>query len=188
MKKMKKLLVCLMACATMCMAVGCGSDEPEIPGAQTADDGRTYGGTLEGSMGEDLTNSFFTYNLIEAKEYETYMINGEEWEPDDGYTYIVCKVEVTNIMEDSIPMFISDFEIYWNGDSDLTDYGYGVDDIGDDTFMESQYYLASGESVTKNILFVVPEADSYTFMYQEYWDDDFVGNKFIVNFTPEQAQ
>lgn len=177
----KNLLGALLALVVLAGMTGCSKASDAISAVSTAVTaaGREYGQAYTGKMGETLTNAFFSYTVNSAKlvsevgDYETD-------DPNNGF--LVVNITVKNVFEDdeSIPMANSDFTVSWGeGDENMT---YAQEYFAEGQ-MADEFDLPKGESVTEDVVFIVPKDKEYTVEYLEYWDDDFEGNTYSVVLT-----
>ncbi|MCL1848843.1 MAG: DUF4352 domain-containing protein [Clostridiales bacterium] len=183
------LLVCIAL-----LASGCGSKPVEPPpppvveevdyrtpvvGGRILEDGRKIGGSVKGALGEELTNSFFSFSIDRAElaaEYE-----GEK--AVRGYTYLVAEITVINVLDKPLPMWSDDFLIQW-GDGEM-EYGYPIEKFAEGQ-MDDEFSIPVDGVVIRDMVFEVPNRDSsveYTISYQEYYEDDVDGNTFYILFT-----
>lgn len=180
-------VICIMV--VFCIfVVGC-SEKKDKNGSMKAEDGRSYGGLIEGEIGETVHTAFFDLTVLEASRYNTYQFEDGLYQADSGKTYLVMKITVKNTYEKDLPMSITDFTLDYSG-KDAKDVitGYGKADLKQDDFMENIFTLKKGESVTKYILFTVADKKTYTLNYAEYYEDKFEGNKFQINVKPEKKE
>lgn len=185
--KRMSAVICIMA--VFCIfAVGC-SGKKDKNGSMKAEDGRSYGGLIEGEIGETVHTAFFDLKVEQALKYNTYQFEDGLYQADNGKTYLVVKLTVKNTYEKDLPMSITDFTLDYSG-KDAKDVitGYGKADLKQDDFMENIFTLKKGESVTKYILFTVADKKTYTLNYAEYYEDKFEGNKFQINVKPEKKE
>ena len=186
---MKKIIFISMIMLLLFGITGCNKEDKKTEnGATLSDDGRYYGGYESAEMGETLTNSFFSYEVMEAKIYDEYTFGKDTYAPRDGEVFIVCKIKITNVYGEELPMSIGDIKMYTDKDTETYYYGYGDTDIGDAEFFTDKFQLTKDESITKYILYSVPETEKYSIKYQEKWEDNFVGNTYEIFFIPEDTR
>ncbi|MCL2166951.1 MAG: DUF4352 domain-containing protein [Clostridiales bacterium] len=182
------VLVCLL------LVSGCGSSaavveppeetpeedpRPQVIGARTLEDGRKVGGSAKGKIGEEMVSVFFSFTVNRAEFAREF----EENKPERSYIYLITEVTVKSVLDKSLPMWADDFPIQW-GDGN-NDYAYPLEKISNSQ-MDAEYRLNEGDSVTKNLIYEVPEPDGereYTITYLEYYEDDVEGNMFYVSFS-----
>lgn len=183
----KRMFTVICVVTVFCMlAAGC-SGKKDKNGSMKAEDGRSYGGLIEGEIGETINTAFFDLTVEQALKYDTYQFEDGLYQADKGKTYLVVKLTVKNAYEKDLPMSITDFTLDYNGnDEKEVITGYGKADLKQDDFMENIFTLKKGESVTKYILFTVADKKTYTLNYAEYYEDKFEGNKFQINIKPEK--
>lgn len=148
-------------------------------------DGREYGKTYTGKIGETLTNSFFDLTVNEAHRMST--VSG--YTPDSEENEFLCvNVTVKNIFDEEIPVGTYDFNIRWA----LGDDGYDIalsevgDDFGFDCYPEDTI-LSKNATVTGNVYFIIPkDCPMLKLEYVEYYDDNFDGNTYHIDLgTPD---
>lgn len=179
--------ICLMLLFTGCagLLTGCNGGKNKY-GSMKAEDGRSYGGTIEGEMKDTLETAFFDMKVESAEKYDTYQFEDGLYQAEEGTTYVIVKLKIKNTYEADLPMSITDFTLDYEGNKEkevIT--GFGKAELLKDDFMDNVFTLKKGESVTKNILFVVKNKKSYTLNYSEYYEDKFKGDHFKVHFKPE---
>jgi len=193
MKKWGILAIVLLA---LMVFAGCGSaaatppvdaveDEVEesiltpVIGARALEDGRRVGGTAKASLGEALTNVFFTFSVEGAAFVDEY----EGVKAERGFQFLVAEINVTNIDDEALPMWANDFVIQW-GDG-ANDYGYPIAHFAN-TQMEDAYTLEPGAGLTTDVVYEIPYREGeneYNISYLEFFEDGTEGNTFYVIFS-----
>lgn len=168
-----------------CIMTGCGN-KMDKNGSMTAEDGRSYGGTIKGEEGETLSTAFFDMTIEDSSKYETFQFDDGLYQPESGNTYLVVTVVLKNTYEKDLPMSITDFTLNYEGADEQPVTGYGKADLKLDDYMENVFTLKQGESITKKILYTVPDKEEYTLGYLEYYEDKFEGNQFTVALKPKK--
>ncbi len=177
------LLVCLLMMS--CMLLSACGNKPNKNGSRRSDDGRSYGGIISGEVEDEMETAFFDFTVLDAVRYDTHQFLDGLYQAEDGNTYLVVTISVTNTFEEDIAMSITDFTLDYKGnDSEDVVTGYGKAEIGQDQFMDNIFTLKQDETVTKSILFTVKNKKNYTLRYREYYEDDFKGDTFEVQLTP----
>lgn len=144
-------------------------------------------GFAEGQMGDTLRNIFFDYRVNNAYlcgEYEGYTAA-------DGYELLVAEITVHNVFEEDITMYDTDFQIQWNSDAEdacdwpVTLYLQEGESLGGNV-LPNEYDLKKDESRTGLLIYEVPEGETeFSLVYQEYFEDESVGDIFFVNFSAD---
>ncbi|MDR0469784.1 MAG: DUF4352 domain-containing protein [Peptococcaceae bacterium] len=151
---------------------------PAVAGAITMEDGRKVNGFAYGGIGDEMRNVFFSFRIDNVKLTEEFA--GEKSER--GLIYLAAEVTVKNVLDRPITMWADDFIAQWGkGDND---YCYPAEKFAD-LQMDEEFILASGESVSRTLVYVVriPEnKNEYGISYREYYADEVEGNLFMVNF------
>ncbi len=185
LKKSKNtlLLVCLLMIT--CMLLSACGNKPNKNGSRRSDDGRSYGGILSGEVEDEMETAFFDFTVLDAVRYDTHQFLDGLYQAEDGNTYLVVTISVTNTYEEDIAMSITDFTLDYKGnDSEDVITGYGKAEIGQDQFMDNIFTLKQDETITKSILYTVKNKKNYVLRYREYYEDDFKGDTFEVQLTP----
>lgn len=193
---MKKLLVMLMVATLSCgmLFTGCGGSEEEQDttveaGAEAEEeeeagvveevvndvaiaiqaDGREYGQTYTLAQTDVMTTAFFQFEINSVETYDEL----ENYVPNEGYTFMVVNVSITNTFGSEIPMFDADFALLWGEDEGT----YPDTDFVD--ALPAEYYIQDGETTTGNLVYIVPKGQTnFVLEYYDLWDDDFEGNTY----------
>lgn len=177
--------VSLVILAMGCLLTGCSGGKNKN-GSMKAEDGRSYGGLIQGETGETLHTAFFDVTVESAEKYNTYQFEDGLYQADEGNTYLVVKLKVTNTYEKDLPMSITDFILDY-ADNTSTDIitGYGKKDLGQAHFMDNIFTLKKNDSIIKSVLFTVPDKAEYMIKYKEYYEDEFEGDTYQIQLKPE---
>lgn len=179
-------LIMSLVILTCVICVGCGKGK-DANGSMKAEDGRRYAGTIYGKPGEPISTAFFDIRIDEACKYHTFQFDDGLYKAEEGQTYLAVKVTIKNTYEKDIPISITDFILNYDGNNDeKLLVGYGKAEIQRDDFMDNLFTLKQGDSITKYILYIVPEKEQYTVNYTEYYEDHFEGNHFVIETFAEQ--
>lgn len=177
--------MCMLA-VVLFVFTGCTGKADEN-GSKVSDDGRSYGGIVDIAMGEKAATAFFDVTVDEAVKYDTYSFDDGLYQADAGNTYLVLKLTIKNTYEKELPMSITDFLLRFEGsDEEKPVTGFGNTDLRNADFMDNIFTLKQGESMTKSILFTVPDKEEYILNYTEYYEDEFEGNQFLLHVVPER--
>lgn len=184
----KRLLigVCVLVLGVS-MVTGCGKSKKH--GSKTSDDGRSYDGLISVKQDETIHTAFFDLSVDDVKKYNTYQFMDGLYKAEEGTVYLLVTVTIQNTYAENLSMGITDFTIDYEGnEKDNIIYGYGKADIGKEELMDNLFSLKTGDSITKSILYIVPDKEIYSFDYTEYYADDFVGDTFCIELTPQLSE
>lgn len=180
-----RMLILVLA---LCMLTGCGN-RPDSNGSMKSQDGRSYGGLIEGELGKTVNTVFFDLTVDSAKKCTTYQFQDGLYMADEGNTYLEVVVTITNTYDKDLPMSISDFTLdFSENDSSDPITGFGSTEIGNAEYMDNIYTLRQGESITKTILFTVADRAEYLLCYKEYYEDKFEGDSYEIKIIPEELE
>ena len=178
-------VICVMAVIVF-LFTGCKGSVDEN-GSKISDDGRSYGGVIHGTTGDEVSTAFFDVTVNEASKYTTYQFADGLYQADEGNTYLVLKLTIKNTYDKDLPMSITDFVLDFDGkkpEERIT--GFGNADLNNTDFMDNIFTLKQGESITMDILFTVADKIDYTLGYTEYYEDEFKGNQIQIAVKPEK--
>lgn len=174
-----RLLLGVLACSVLLS--GCGNKN----GSKQSEDGRSYGGTIEGAVQEAVHTAFFDVTVDRAEQNEVFAFQDGLYRAEEGNTYLAVELTITNTYEKDLPMSISDFTLDYEGNtSEDPLIGYGRSELLQEQYLENEFTLKQGESISGTILFHVKKTDSYKLCYQEYYEDGFHGDTMEISFTP----
>ncbi len=183
--KMKYTFLMLSIFMCTCLLLSACGNKPDKNGSRRSDDGRSYGGVIVGEVEDEMETSFFDYTVLDAVRCDTHQFLDGLYQAEEGNTYLVVTIAVTNTYDEDIAMSITDFTLDYKGnDSEDVITGYGKAEIGQDRFMDNIFTLKKDETVTKSILFIVKNKKNYTLRYREYYEDGFKGDTFEVQLRP----
>ncbi|MDE5778481.1 MAG: DUF4352 domain-containing protein [Lachnospiraceae bacterium] len=181
----KKISVCCILALCILAVTGCSGKKDEN-GSMTAKDGRSYGGEINGKEGEVISTAFFDMVIEDTSKYETFQFEDGLYQPESGSTYLVVTLTIKNTYEKDLPMSITDFTLDYEGAGKKVVTGYGKADLNINDYMDNLFTLKKGESITKKILYTVPDIEKYIISYSEYYEDEFKGNHFVVTIKPKK--
>ena len=176
MKISKKLVACIAMVLTACMmlsACGIGASVNNVVSAEN--------GGAEGKIGTTFRTVFFDYSVDSVNypsEYEGYTAS-------EGMQLLDVVVTIKNTFGSTLPMFNDDFQIQWHdlGDGD-DDYDFGIIMDDSSTVMPYEYSLANGKTCNYHIIYEVPaEAKEFSVSFQEFFDDNTMGDVFFTYFN-----
>ena len=186
-KYIKAACICIALCCMCGVMAGC-KQKPDENGSLKAEDGRSYGGTIKGKMGDTVQTAFFELTVDSATKSNTFQFEDGLYQADEGKTYLVVTVTIKNTYEKDLPMSITDFALDYDGNkNENVITGYGKSDLNQDEYMENVFTLKKGDSISKSILYTVEDKDSYTLDYSEYYEDKFEGDSYQIELTPEST-
>lgn len=179
----KKLIAILLCLSLMFSFAACGGSGNDVINslASSVDtaikaQGREYENLIIQQIGETTANSFFEWT-VKSVRVEKNDLGG--YPPSEGTIYLIADILVTNIFTRPVPVGSYDYIIVW-GDGD-GEYDYAYQQFYDEMFPDD-ITLEVGESVQGEVVFEVPiTAETASIIYEEIYDDDFVGNTYCVN-------
>lgn len=152
----------------------------EMPSPSAPDaSGRSSGQVYMYDHDEVATSTFFSFAVNSA----TVSYEVADYVPtEDTNTFLIINITVENVFDgdSSIPMFYDDFVISWDALGD--DYMFPEDEFAVGQ-LPNEYELAAGEERSGDLIFVVPnDVTTFQLIYTEYWDDDFEGDTYVIEF------
>jgi len=154
-----------------------------LSGCGSSDEGKAVDGKAEGYIGDVLVTRWFDWTVNDAYLCDQY----EDKEALSGYKLLAVNITVTNTTKKSIPMYDTDFRVFWTDEDfavPLTSYD---DTLAYEGMLEKEYSVGINSSVTGDLLFEVPEDQvDFRIVFQEYFENETTGDEFVIYFTPEQ--
>ena len=146
--------------------------------AHAAKDGAALAG-----MGERMRTRFFDFAVTGA--YTLPSLPG--YTPAKGNQLLVIRVVAENTYHNQLPMYDVDFQVCWDTTAEDA-YAFPLTQTG---LVSSQlplsYLLAPGGCRGGVLVYEIPDAaGACTVIYEEYFDDNTVGDVFFVTVTPER--
>ncbi len=137
---------------------------------------------LDGYVGDTISTAFFDFTVNEARTADSY----GSLTPAEGNTFCIVNVTVHNTMRQSLPMFDTDFVLFWGpGDSDGS-FPVTHDDPSrrTDKMLEESYYIGINETVTGDLVYELPKThDPEGILYfEEYFENGEYGDYYTVTF------
>ena len=177
-KKLFALSLCAALLFTLCACAGnnaiADSDSPEDSGVLTPVDGYA-----EGQLEDVLRTAFFDFSVNSAytcQELDSYTAA-------DGSQLLVVDITVQNTSDYDMPMFDSDFQAQWGGTGD-DDFSIPISRPFTDNQAPASYSIPVDEAVTYTHVYEVPaDATEFSISFQEYFEDETMGDVFFVYFT-----
>lgn len=143
-------------------------------------------GYAEGYMGDSMHTAWFNYIINSA-----YITNEfEGYTPSAGNELLVVDITVESTFNESIPMFLSDFQAQWNDTADDA-YRWPVEDLDylRSDILPNEYTLGVNETRTGLLLYEVPSGnDDFSISFVEYYANDTTGDTFFVFFTADDRR
>lgn len=176
-------VTCMLAGAFLFLLTGCNHTVTTSGGAEVTTEyveARPTGKQVTGAIKEDMHTAFFDFQLAGCSSRDYFDMGDQVYQMEEGYQFLVADLLITNTSAQDITMYLDDFLITWDGEA--MDYGYGFTDTGTDGYMEDSIVVATGAAIERRVLFKVPVADSYTLIYDEFYEDGYQGNSYRVSF------
>ena len=142
-------------------------------------------GSADAGLNTVMRTRFFDFCINEAEILDSY--NG--YTPADGNKLLAVTLAISTFRTDEIPMYDSDFELYWEEGEDLNSAHPVTDnDVEVEGVLPAQYDLTAGDMRRGILLYEVPaSAESFTLAYEENYTnaegEDQVGDTFYVTIT-----
>lgn len=144
---------------------------------------RTSGEVVTANKGENLTNSFFEFEVLDA---QPVTLEGRSAGKDRQFVRVTVRIK--NVFDAAIPMG-ADFDVSWQPyEEDGKAQGEQDRPISQQLArtlpngLQDSYTLEKDEEITGDLLFSVPADSELWLIYTEEWTDDFVGNTYEVPF------
>ncbi len=189
-------VLALLATIVPVRALGARSAEP-------ADTGETVivssFGRAEGTVGDLMKTSFMEFKInsaATADQYQTLL-------PDEGMKLLVLNITTHVTQKNPLVLYDTDYQIQWGGEgeldysepvsyrdewADFTGYKRQVDPESLEGIFPGSGVLASDETVTYDYVYQVPaEAMNFRLLFQEYFEDERIGDLFLVTVPAESA-
>lgn len=159
-------------------ASGSGGGVVDRVGKMLTAQGREYDKLITGSVGETLTNTFFSFTINDVKAADEL----------DGYTpqtegnkFIIADVTVKNVADDSIPVGNFDFTILWNTEEELSETDKMAYEVFTDGMYPDEVDLEKDGTLSGTLVFEIPaDVNEFGIVYDELYDDEFKGNSYVV--------
>ena len=156
-------------------------------------------GKAEGQLTNIMKTSFMEFTVNAAALCDQY----QTLTPDEGMNLLVLNITVTATQNNPLVLYDTDFQIQWGSEGEL-DYSEPVtyrDEWADfngykkyvdlDT-LEGVFpgtgILIKDETVSYDFVYQVPQdPQSFRLMFKEYFEDESLGDMFIVTIQPDNA-
>ena len=142
-------------------------------------------GFATGYATDIMRTEFFDYTVNSAYLTDTF----SDYELTEGNVFLVVDLTVKNSLNQSIPMFDTDFQAQWGDDENDDAFAYSVTAYGAapaEGVLPEEYELAINEERTGKLVFQVPAGHKdFSVSYMEVYDSGEQGNTFFVYFTAQ---
>lgn len=203
---MKKTVSLVLICALSFCLLLTGCDD--LPGQGGKNDfsvdlnqGKYEEGGEYGFLKDVLHTYWFNYAIDEAYTCRSY---GDYTAPE-GSLLLVLHIGIKNTTSKSLPMYDTDFQLWWNDDADDA-YAWPlttnedadtdqvrIDKLLSDNMLPSNYELPINGTKVGDMIFQVPAKDvdgkdnkDFTLAFLEFFDTDEEGDFYAIDFTAEQ--
>ena len=166
---------------------------PEQPGI-TASFGKA-----EGSLGDIMETSFLKFRVNAAAVADSY----QEKQAEEGTQFLVLNITTQVTQKANLKLYDTDYQIQWGGEgegdysvpvtyrdewADSVTYRHAADFGGVSSVFPGEAVLFSGETVRYDYVYQVPQGLSdFRLYFQEYFEDERVGDLFAVNIHADPA-
>ena len=188
---MRKRIVFSLMASILLLLSACGS----IPGMEggssytQVDQGGSSGGSSSGGstsssdgtyhVGDTISTAFFDFTVNSAVASADH----EGYTAQDGYKLVVADLTIKNTETYSMPMGQYDFMIAW-GDGD-EDFAYPLNQYCESQLAD-EYEIPIAGSAEGSLVFEVPsDQKDFALGFEEYYEDESVGDLYVVYFTAE---
>ena len=150
-------------------------------------------GKAEGVAGDIMKASFMEFRVNEAALTDQY----QSLTPDEGMKLLVVNVTTHATQKKPLVLYDTDYQIQWNGEgeldysepvtyrdewADFAGYNAHIDLNGIEGMFPGTGILASDEIVTYDYVYQVPQdASGFRLLFKEYFEDESLGDLFIVS-------
>ncbi len=140
------------------------------------------GGTNEAHVGDTVSTSWFDYTIISAEPAESY----EGYTAAEGNKLVVVDLTMKNTFNESVPMYDTDFQLYWGEYSD-DEMAFPLEPYCE-AQLPMEYYLSIEEVREGILVYEVPsDVRDFTFAFLEIFDNGTdegeEGDLFVTYFT-----
>ena len=156
-------------------------------------------GKAEGQIGNVMKTSFMEFTVNAASFCDQY----QSLTPDEGMKLLALNITTHATQKNPLVLYDTDYQIQWNGESeqdysvpvtyrdewaDFNGYKRSFSAEGLEGIFPGTGVLASDETVTYDYVYQVPaEAQNFRVMFKEYFEDESLGDLFIVTLQPKDA-
>lgn len=130
-------------------------------------------------VGDTISTAFFDFTVNSAVASADH----EGYTAQDGYKLVVADLTIKNTETYSMPMGQYDFMIAW-GDGD-EDFAYPLNQYCESQLAD-EYEIPIAGSAEGSLVFEVPsDQKDFALGFEEYYEDESVGDLYVVYFTAE---
>ena len=166
----------------------------------TADVVESAYGKAEGRIGDVMkaTNLEFTLNSARlASAYQTITA-------DEGMNLLVLNITTHVLQNGEMKLYDTDYQVQWGGTGEedystpvtyrdewatAPTYKRSVNLEGIEGMFPGEAVLQPDESITADFVYQVPQGfNNFMLMFQEFFEDESLGDRFIVNFTADMQE
>ncbi|MBU5625729.1 DUF4352 domain-containing protein [Oscillibacter sp. MSJ-2] len=152
-------------------------------------------GGESGYLGDVMHTAFLNFAVTDAYTCPTY----GGYTPAEGNQVLVVSVSILNTGISSLPMFDTDFQIQWGSEND-EDYGWPITtseepwekqpqsgEALDDNQLPGEYEIGINKERSGLLFFEVPaDSKDFSVSFEEFFEDETVGDLYFVYFTAEK--
>ena len=122
--------------------------------------------TGESHLGDTVSTLWFDYVVNSADPMDTY----EGYTAAEGNKLVVVDLTMKNTFDESVPMFDTDFQLYW-GDYNDDEWALPLE-VYCDAQLPAEYYLSIDETREGVLVYEVPtDVRDFTFAFLEVRDN-----------------
>ena len=156
-------------------------------------------GKAEGALGDTMQASFMKFRLNAAVTADRYQSIAAE----EGMQLLVLNITTLVTQNKGMMLYDTDYQIQWGGEgeadysepvtyrdewADSVCYMKKVNLDGITSLFPGSAVLAPGEAVTYDYVYQVPAGTAdYRLMFKEYFEDESLGDYYIVTFHADPA-
>lgn len=152
-------------------------------------------GGESGYLGDVMHTAFLNFAVTDAYTCPTY----GSYTPAEGSKVLVVYVSILNTGISSLPMFDTDFQVQWGSEND-DDYGWPITiaeepwdhqpqaaEALDENQLPGEYEIGINKERSGLLFFEVPaDSKDFSISFEEYFEDETVGDLYFVHFTAEE--
>ena len=212
MKKMMKLMLVLL----MSLSAACGKKDDQIEikteaNLETTETSETTAettsnvvessyGKAEGKIGNIMKTTNLEFTLNSARLVSSY----QTITPDAGMNLLVLNITTHVLQKGEMKLYDTDYQVQWGGTGEedystpvtyrdewatAPTYKRSVNLNGIEGMFMGEAVLQPDESVTADYVYQVPQGFSdFTLQFQEFFEDESLGDRYIVNFTADMQE
>lgn len=162
---MRRRITAALMFLCLVLAAGCGGREDGV----------------KGQWQKPVETRFLTFTAISA-----FWDNAEGEPPPeapDGKRYLWVQVEIQNTSGSSLTLYYDEFELYIDGEPRFPERAFSGGQLAEEQVLKDQ------DGVSGYLVFLVPEdAKKLQLAYEEYFQGDSPGERYIVNISKKNIQ